>query len=374
MGASPPAIGPLLLDFFFASALTLYFGVVLSPLRPQNWVMAGAVAGSLLVLAWALWRWRPTGFTAWVFAAVSIASFFACDNPMAFALQWVTLIVLAQGVGRLAAGVYGAVLAAIPVAVHVISQSGLPRIVLEGTAATLLVVSGLAFAFLMERAHTLGRQRDQMLAQLTAANERLQHSLRDSRTLALAQERERIAAALHDGLGHRLTTLGLSLDYATRVLTSDPDAAHTELTRAREDTSAALADMRATVRAMVPAVLTPGGIGESLDSLAASFSGPTLDVTCGSTDLTDMSDLSEEDNVKLLRFAQEALTNVVRHSGADAAQLRLDGRSLTVCDNGTGNDRPPSFGLVHREGRIDAEPHGGIDGGFPVTYTLPERS
>ncbi|WIM72866.1 hypothetical protein QP028_03255 [Corynebacterium suedekumii] len=69
----------------------------------------------------------------------------------------------------------------------------------------------------------------------------------------------------------------------------------------------------------------------------------------------------------------------MRHSGADRVEITLSPTSLTVADNGRGNDAAPSFGLTSLSdrahatgGELSLAPHGGPDGGFLLTLTLPE--
>ena len=94
--------------------------------------------------------------------------------------------------------------------------------------------------------------------------------------MAVAKERERIAATLHDALGHRLTTIGLSLDYALRI--PDAEKRDSEIAHARASVSEALQEMRATVRAMKPAAHPDEDIESALSHLAESFATTSLDV------------------------------------------------------------------------------------------------
>ena len=147
-------------------------------------------------------------------------------------MQWLTLIVLALSVSQLAAQCYAALIVVLVLAVHLVVRSPWQMVFSNFIAAGLVLAGGLVFAALLVGAHAADQERRRALDELRIR-------LRDSRELDLTQERERTARALHDNLGHRLTTIGVSLDYARRIFPDDPAKADAELRRARQDTSEA---------------------------------------------------------------------------------------------------------------------------------------
>ncbi|MDO5512674.1 sensor histidine kinase [Corynebacterium sp.] len=359
-----------LLSFFFGVALLLFLGAVLAEHRPVPQQVLGGVTGLVLLAAWCLWLWRPGPATAMSFAVVGYCSFLIANSPTSIGLQWMTIIVLLLALGDRAALVYGAVVIATTGGIHLVVGSAWPHVLGETANAVLLVAAGLAVAGLIR-----GRQR--ALDELQEANERLRASLRDSRELALSQERERIAATLHDGLGHRLTTIGLSLDYSERMIDRDPERARAEVRRAREATTESLDVMRSTVRAMRPVELVDDDLGATLEHFAASFDTTGLQV---SVDTALETEPDEPRAQLILRVVQEALTNVVRHADADRVRITLRDRSVSVADNGRGNNAAPDFGLRGLQeaaaslgGTLTIDPHGGIDHGALLTLTLPEE-
>ncbi|MEI2776220.1 MAG: histidine kinase [Tetrasphaera sp.] len=72
------------------------------------------------------------------------------------------------------------------------------------------------------------------------------------RDLVLAQERTRAARELHDGLGHRLTLVAMSFEYAQRMRHRDPEPAWAEIENAAKTNQEALDHMRLWVRAAPP--------------------------------------------------------------------------------------------------------------------------
>src|SRR5699024_10715992 len=107
-----------------------------------------------------------------------------------------------------------------------------------------------------EQAHARDRrtiaERDQALAQLEEAITQLRHTAEIEKELLLADERTRSARDLHDGLGHRLTLISMSLEFAQRSREIDPDAAWSEVATAETTAREALSEMRTWVRALSP--------------------------------------------------------------------------------------------------------------------------
>jgi two-component system sensor histidine kinase UhpB len=157
---------------------------------------------------------------------------------------------------------------------------------------------------------------------LVRAKEELQ-SLGASAHQAREQEQHRIARELHDEVGQVLTGVMLSID--------DPDA--------RDAVRRSLEDVRRIARELRPEALDHLGLQSALRSLAiAASAGGRLrvepDMQLGGAELTP------EVELVVYRVAQEALTNVLRHSGASDAVLALrevdGGVRLSVTDNGCG--------------------------------------
>ena len=209
--------------------------------------------------------------------------------------------------------------------------------------------------------------------------DRLERERRESARRALTaqeQERRRLARELHDEVGQALTAVLLQLERAER----DADGATRErLHEAREVTRATLEEVRAIARGLRPEALDDLGLASALRQLCteAERSGVTVRRSIAS----DLA-LEPEAEVVAYRVAQEAITNALRHSGAEALDVVLAGDEtgvvLTVRDDGRGFAGEPSDGtglLGMRErallagGRVDvlAAPGRGTD----VTLRLP---
>ncbi|WP_186316081.1 sensor histidine kinase [Catellatospora sichuanensis] len=224
-----------------------------------------------------------------------------------------------------------------------------------------------AAAFAAALTHLIMREQ-QARQELTRAHEQLREYALQVERLAVAQERNRVARDIHDGLGHSLTVVQMQVKAARAVLGTDPARADAVLAKAQVQAEEALAEVRRSVGAMrEPRPQVP--LAEALRVLAeqTSASGvPTsLDVTGQARPLVNAAQES------LYRAAQEGLTNVRKHARATRAELVLDytrpaAVRLEVRDDGTGipaeADGPRGFGLLgvreraaHAGGRMSIE-------------------
>lgn len=154
--------------------------------------------------------------------------------------------------------------------------------------------------------------------------ERLHRAAETEKELLLADERARSARELHDGLGHRLTLVSMSLDYAERMRVRDAEAAWAEVSQARTTSQEALTEMRTWVRALSP-VRDPSARGAAaLEAIADSFRGTGLEVQVRAEADADAV-MTSDDAISLLayRTVQEGLTKALRHGRAHRVRLDL---------------------------------------------------
>ncbi|MFG2307932.1 sensor histidine kinase [Streptomyces sp. NPDC048566] len=196
------------------------------------------------------------------------------------------------------------------------------------------------------------------------------------------EERLRIARELHDVLAHSISVINVQAGVGLALLDSDPEQARAALTTIRAASKEALGEVRQVLGALrVPgeAPRTPApGLGRLPELVEqAARAGLTVDVRGAAPRPAPGTDLAA------FRIVQEALTNVVRHSGSRRALVRLDHAEgvlrLTVDDDGpaTGADAGGSgnglAGMRERAaalgGTIEAGPR--EDGGFRVRAVLP---
>jgi signal transduction histidine kinase len=166
----------------------------------------------------------------------------------------------------------------------------------------------------------------------------------DSRELALVQERGRLARELHDAMSQSLFSLQLAADTATRLLDDDPAAAAAQLALVRALSVQVAAELRTTVEGLRPADLERDGLAAVLGT-HLTVAGRAHDVPV-ELDVGDLPDLEPDTEHQVLRIAQEAVTNALRHAGAGHVRVALgaaaDGRrrrvTLRVVDDGRGFD------------------------------------
>ncbi|CAL9366549.1 hypothetical protein SUDANB2_00761 [Streptomyces sp. enrichment culture] len=199
------------------------------------------------------------------------------------------------------------------------------------------------------------------------------------------EERLRIARELHDVLAHSISVINVQAGVGLALLDSDPEQARSALTTIKAKSKEALGEVRQvldTLRAPGAAPRTPAPGLDRLPELVeqAASAGLTVTVEGRPPDLAPGTDLAA------FRILQEALTNVVRHSGsrharvhlahdADVLRLRVDddGPSTGAEAGGSGNglagmrERAAALG-----GTIAAGPR--PDGGFRVLAVLPLKA
>jgi signal transduction histidine kinase len=175
---------------------------------------------------------------------------------------------------------------------------------------------------------------------------------------ATQSERTRLRQELHDGLGPSLTGIGLGLE-AVEQRTTDP-AARAIVARLREEVMSALEETRRLIEGLRPAVLDSHDLAGALQRRAEQASGENLAVTLRLAEPLPL--LPPDVEAAAFRIADEALSNVVRHSHASVATIELTADTwlhLTVVDDGVGVTGPRPGGVGLESMRSRAEQLGG---------------
>ncbi len=171
-------------------------------------------------------------------------------------------------------------------------------------------------------------------------------------------ERERLARELHDETGQALTSILLGLKPLEQALAGDDGRA--AMASVRELVVSTLQDVRRLAVELRPSVLDDFGLGPALERLTETFREQTGLLVVLQSRLRDKR-LPSEVETALYRIVQEALTNVVKHSGARRVTIDLDdedarGVTLVIEDDGRGFDpaaaRHEGFGLVGMRERV----------------------
>ncbi|MDP9820238.1 two-component system sensor histidine kinase DesK [Nocardioides massiliensis] len=162
----------------------------------------------------------------------------------------------------------------------------------------------------------------------------------------LVAERERVARDVHDVLGHSLTVVTTKAELAERLIDLDPDRAKAELAQIQSLSREALTEIRATV-----AGLRVARLGDELEAARVALASAGIDADVPD----DPSVVDPRRRLVLAWVLREAVTNVVRHSGATRCTVELLGDRLVVTDDGRGRGPAPvGHGLRGIEERVRA--------------------
>lgn len=163
------------------------------------------------------------------------------------------------------------------------------------------------------------RRENQTRAELQIAHEKLQLHAEKIEALAAAEERNRLAREIHDGVAHHLTAANVLLEAGQALLpTETPSTAREPLKKAQGQIRAALVELRGSIESRhLHSVTRP--LPERIRGLISEGDFPAGFETIG-----EPRALSPEADQAFFRVAQEALTNARKHAPGTRAVLRLD--------------------------------------------------
>ena len=172
-------------------------------------------------------------------------------------------------------------------------------------------------------------------------------SLENARLIAVAQsqaaleERHRLARELHDSVSQALFGIALGARTAKAQLERDPQKAHEPLDYVLQLAEAGVTEMRALIFELRPEILEKEGLVAALQKQAEMMRlRYKLEMQ---TYFETEPNLTLETKQTLLRIAQEALHNTVKHAKASCARLEFRGQTLSISDDGIGFDTTQSF-------------------------------
>ena len=182
----------------------------------------------------------------------------------------------------------------------------------------------------------------------------------NAHTLAVLQERQRLARNLHDAVNQSLFSAGLIAEVLPRLWERDPDEGRRSLEDLRRLTRGAQADMRLLLAELRPSTLTDAELGELLRLLGNALAGRTnipINVT-----VAGEGKLPTDVKVALYRLCQEGLNNIAKHAGASQVDILLQYEAgaveVHIRDDGRGFDPeqtlPGHYGLSMMRERATA--------------------
>ena len=324
-----------------ALGLALFVATYLSLLPPAGWLVrrgAAAVFGALALLP------------------VIATALLAAGAPPSFSALFV-YVAAAAGLllpFRAAAAVIGA--AALGVGILGVARGDHDGAV-AATVLTVVSIGTLMVAF--------GR--------VVRVNRELRETREELATLAVADERLRIARDLHDLLGHSLSVTALKTELATRLLERDPGRAAGELDEIQAVTREALAEVRGAVQGYRGLALA-----DSLTRARSALTAAGIDCELGDAP----SALPADVEAMLAWTVREGTTNVIRHSHARRCEIRIStdraSAALEIDDDGHANGAASPGGsgldgLRERAQRVRGTLEAGArpEGGFRLRVTVP---
>lgn len=344
----------------------------------------GAVSGVVRGSRRAAALWLAALGVAWLVLLV-----FSPDAVwVAFPLYFLQLHLLPRRSGIL---VVGATTLAAIVGFAVHQESFSPAMVIGpalGAAVAVAVVWGY------QALYRESDRRRQLIEELTATRADLAAAQHTAGVLA---ERDRLAREIHDTLAQGLSSIQLLLHAAERAVPTAPTTAIDHIVAARQVAGDNLAETRRFVAALTPPSLDDSTVAEALQRLCTNMSARHgIDMQFHL--VGEPRPLTTAHEVGVLRIAQSALANTVRHADATAVDVTLryldDQVVLEVIDNGRGFDttNPPvpdpgdgGFGLSAMRSRVQdldgaltLESVGGegtsVTARIPVPTRLPDNS
>ncbi|HEY7598147.1 MAG TPA: histidine kinase [Actinophytocola sp.] len=210
------------------------------------------------------------------------------------------------------------------------------------------------------------------IRQVIRSNAELRAARDEIATLAVAEERARLARDLHDVLGHSLTTITVKAGLARRLLESSGSVtpAVAELRDVEHLSRTALAEVRATVSGYRKASLPAELVGARAALAAAEIEADLPHA------VDNVPAQLQEPFAYVLR---EGVTNVIRHSGARSCSVRLGDSWIEIRDDGAAAGSPGVghglAGLTERLEQVGGSLEAGPcpEGGFRLRATVPAQ-
>ena len=340
-------------------------------------VLTGLALGGLVVLPLLRRRAPIAAILAWAGVVIALTALGA--GPYDMTTAFVGLLVYPYG-----AGAYGEgrrVLLAIPAVWGALSVMALSAE--EFIAGDILFPSTFGMLFLL--AGRAVRNRSRLTAELHEAAVRAAEAREAEAERAVADERRRIAREMHDVVAHSVSMMVVQAGGARRILERDPARAVAAAELIERTGRDALAEMRAllgVLHAEEHSEYAPQPTLRELEALVERARSAGVPVTLELSGLR--RELPAGLDLAAYRVVQEALTNVVKHSGGApttvSVHYRADAVEVCIADRGSG--RPDlrlgsgGHGLVGMRERVrmyGGELHAGRrrGGGFEVHVVFP---
>jgi signal transduction histidine kinase len=211
-----------------------------------------------------------------------------------------------------------------------------------------------------------------------------------ARQSAVLEERNQLAAEIHDALAQSFTGISMQLGVAEEQLAAKEDDPLGQIQRANEIAKFGLAEARRSILSLRSSAIEESGLTATLQRLVEhSNVAGRLRCDFRSNNIPKES-LPPRIQHELLRFAQEAISNAVRHAKPTVVSVRLRWEPpnliLKVKDNGSGIssaslEKSEGFGLSNMrtrasqiDGKLDIQTAAGRGTSIVLTVPIPSRN
>ncbi len=202
--------------------------------------------------------------------------------------------------------------------------------------------------------HERTRQLDETLANLRQESLRrrqIENNVTSMRENLEQQERARVARDIHDGIGQTLQAIKLQLKMRQARCQSGEPCCGQALNEIITEIGSASAELREIIMALRPLFLEDTDLDMAVRSLcerSAKRTGLDIRAECQGT----FRGLGSSFKLSIFRICQEALANIVKHSGCNSALIRLEREPhtmrITIRDDGRGGVSCPT--IISQEG------------------------
>jgi signal transduction histidine kinase len=235
-----------------------------------------------------------------------------------------------------------------------VRSSVVTPIVVEGHLWGVIVASSVRGLFPVDTEGRMLNFTELVATAIANAESRSELAASRARIVAASDEtRRRVERDLHDGAQQRLVTLGLALRSAQAELPQNLDEVRAELSDVGQGLTAVLDELREISRGIHPAILSEGGLGPALKTIARRSPIPVA------LDVRVEGRLPDGVEVAAYYVVSEMLTNTAKHAQASAVYVAVtpaDGvLHISVRDDGVGGADPArGSGLVGLRDRVEA--------------------
>jgi PAS domain S-box-containing protein len=185
--------------------------------------------------------------------------------------------------------------------------------------------------------------------------------------LVVAEDRERIARELHDGVIQSLFGVGMTLQ-AVDLVADQPDAVRAGLTTSMDSIDTVIEDVRNYVFQLRPGLLVDRQLHAAIGRLARDFQSTSQVITVVDVDASVAAALTPQAG-DILQLAREALSNVGRHAHATTCRIslkRAEGAALLQIDDDGDGFEPTATAHSGQGLRNLTERSASLDGRFAI--------